>query len=96
MEDISEKRNAYVVGPDGLVLTPSNLPQTGRIRWAARRKAELIAAVSGGLLTMQQACQRYAISTEEFVVWERRYMRCGLKGLRVSVKNDDKMPAARN
>jgi|SRR5580700_7580276 hypothetical protein len=89
MNDTAEKRCGYVVGPDGLVLTPSNLPQAGRIRWVARRKAELIAAVSGGLITMQDACSRYAISTEEFMDWERRYMRRGLTGLRVSVRGDD-------
>jgi transposase-like protein len=89
MEDTAVKRCGYVVGPDGLVLTPSNLPQPGRIRWVARRKAELVAAVSGGLLSMQEACQRYAISTEEFTDWERRYMRRGLQGLRVSVRSDD-------
>ena len=68
-KDTAEKRCGYVVGPDGSILTPSNLPQAGRIRWVAQRKAELIAAVSGGLLTMQDACLRYAISTEEFTDW---------------------------
>ena len=88
-KDTAVKRCGYVVGPDGLVLTPSNLPPAGRIRWVARRKAELIAAVSGGLITMEEACRRYAISTEEFTDWERRYMRRGLTGLRVSVRGED-------
>ena len=87
MESTAEKRCGYVVGPDGSILTPSNLPQPGRIRWVAQRKAELIAAVSGGLLTMDDACLRYAISTEEFTDWERRYVQRGLGGLRVSVRD---------
>jgi Protein of unknown function (DUF1153) len=86
-EDTAVKRCGYVVGPDGQVLTPSSLPPSGRIRWVARRKAELIAAVSGGLLTMDEACRRYAISAEEFTDWERRYVRRGLSGLRVSVRD---------
>jgi len=93
MEDTAERRCGYVVGPDGSILTPSNLPQ-GRIRWVAQRKAELIAAVSGGLLTMQDACLRYAISTEEFTDWERRYVQRGLHGLRVSVRGADKTAAS--
>jgi hypothetical protein len=89
MDDTAVKNCGYVVGPDGLVLTPSNLPPPGKIRWVARRKAELIAAVAGGLITMQDACSRYAISPEEFTDWERRYMRRGLTGLRVSVRSGD-------
>ena len=86
MQDTAEKRCGYVIGPDGSILTPSNLPQ-GRVRWLAQRKAELIAAVSGGLLTMDDACLRYAISPEEFTDWERRYVRHGMDGLRVSVRH---------
>jgi hypothetical protein len=90
MESTAEKRCGYVVGPDGSILTPSNLPQPSRIRWVAQRKAELIAAVSGGLLTMDDACLRYAISTEEFTDWERRYVQRGMNGLRVSVRSGGK------
>jgi len=93
-KDTAVKRCGYVVGPDGQVLTPSNLPEPGRIRWVARRKAELIAAVGGGLLTMDDACRRYAISPEEFTDWERRYVRRGLGGLRVSVRDADKTTAS--
>jgi len=88
MEDVAEKRCSPIVGPDGQILTPSSLPLPGKIRWVARRKAELVAAVGGGLFTMQEACQRYAISVEEFTEWERRYVKRGLRGLRVSVRSD--------
>jgi len=81
-----EKDRGSVVGPDGTILTPSKLPPPGRIRWVAQRKAELVTAVSGGLLTMQEACRRYDISAEEFTEWERRYARHGLRGLHVSAR----------
>jgi hypothetical protein len=77
----AEKTN-YVLGPNGHVLTLPDLPQPGSIRWVARRKAELVVAVSGGLLTLDDACNRYGISLTEFLDWELKYARRGLKGLR--------------
>ena len=31
-----------------------------------RRKAEVVAAVSGGLLSVDEACERYSLTLEEF------------------------------
>jgi hypothetical protein len=75
-----------VLGPDGNVLTPVNLPPANTARWVARRKAEVIAAVHGGLLTMAEACNRYRLSSEEFLEWERHYKKHGLEGLRASIR----------
>lgn len=71
-----------VIGPDGDVLTSANLPSKDTKRWVPRRKAEVIAAVSGGLITLPDACTRYAISHEEFRAWVSAYERHGLPGLR--------------
>lgn len=76
----------HVIGPDGSILTLANLPSVHLKRWVARRKAEVIAAVKGGLLTMPQACARYSISSDEFLEWERHYESEGLEGLRASAK----------
>ena len=75
-----------VLGPGGNVLTPVNLPPATTVRWVARRKAEVIAAVHGGLLTMAEACSRYRLSSEEFLEWERHYKQHGLEGLRASTR----------
>ena len=75
-----------VVGPDGNVLTPLNLPPATTVRWVARRKAEVIAAVHGGLLSMAEACRRYNLSSEEFLEWERHYKQHGMEGLRASIR----------
>lgn len=56
----------------------------GISRWVTRRKAEVVAAVRGGLLTLKDACQKYNLSEEEFGCWERLYDRHGSKGLRVT------------
>ena len=75
-----------VLGPDGNVLTPVNLPPANTVRWVARRKAEVIAAVHGGLLTMAEACNRYRLSADEFLEWERHFKKHGLEGLRASIR----------
>ncbi|USI71421.1 CtrA inhibitor SciP [Sphingomonas morindae] len=77
-------RPAQVIGPLGEPLTIENLPPANTHRWVVRRKAEVVAAVNGGLLTVDEACQRYGLSLEEFVGWQRAVDRAGLKGLRVT------------
>ncbi|MAT34013.1 MAG: hypothetical protein CMK06_02530 [Ponticaulis sp.] len=73
-----------VPGPDGRPITLQDLPDPGISRWVTRRKAEVVAAVRGGLLTLKDACQKYNLSEEEFGCWERLYDRHGSKGLRVT------------
>jgi hypothetical protein len=73
-----------VKGPDGQNLTLSDLPAPGISRWVTRRKAEVVAAVAGGLLTRKDACERYLLTEEEFEGWERLYSRHGSKGLRTT------------
>ena len=79
-------KTSHVIGPDGSVLTPANLPPAHLGRWVARHKAEVIAAVHGGLLTLPEACARYEISNDEFLEWERHYKAQGLAGLRAGAK----------
>jgi hypothetical protein len=62
------------------------LPPTDTVRWVARRKAEVVAAVHSGMLSMGEACQRYKLSAEEFLEWERHYKQGGLTGLKVSAR----------
>jgi hypothetical protein len=52
-------RVKYVIGPDGSPLTIADLPPRDTRRWVIRRKAEVVAAVRGGLLSLEEACQRY-------------------------------------
>lgn len=77
-----------VIGPEGWVLTLADLPPPDTLRWVARRKAQVIAAVHGGLLTLEHALRRYALSHEEFLEWERHYESEGIMGLRVSARQN--------
>jgi hypothetical protein len=75
---------SVVIGPDGRSLTMADLPPAGTTRWVIRRKAEVVAAVDGGLLTLDEARERYSLSLEEFMVWEAVLHRHGLAGLRAT------------
>lgn len=77
-------RPAQVIGPLGEPLTLESLPPANTARWVARRKAEVVAAVLGGLLTVDEACKRYSLSIEEFVSWQGTVDRSGMRGLRVT------------
>jgi hypothetical protein len=77
-------RPAQVIGPLGEPLTLDSLPSPDTQRWVVRRKAEVVAAVSGGLLSVDEACKRYTISLEEFTSWQRAVERSGMPGLRVT------------
>lgn len=74
----------YVIGPDGSPLTVADLPAPGNQRWVIRRKAEVVAAVRGGLLSLEEACARYALTVEEFLGWQLSIDRHGLAGLRTT------------
>jgi hypothetical protein len=54
------------------------------VRWVIRRKAEVVAAVRNGLIGMDEACERYRLSVEEFLNWERLVNAHGLRGLRIT------------
>jgi len=82
MQDAEEQSVSEVVGPCGERLTKENLPPRDTSRWVARRKAEVVAAVNGGLLSVRDACSRYDLSLEELVSWQRAVDRDGLPGLR--------------
>lgn len=77
-------RPAQVIGPLGEPLTLDSLPPPSTSRWVVRRKAEVVAAVNGGLLSVDEACTRYSLTVEEFATWQRAIDRSGMPGLRVT------------
>lgn len=84
MTDAHRPRVKYVIGPDGSPLTIADLPPPSTKRWVIRRKAEVVAAVRGGLLSLEEACQRYTLTTEEFLSWQFSIDQHGLAGLRTT------------
>src|ERR1700752_4693227 len=84
MTDAHRPRVKYVIGPDGSPLTIADLPSVATRRWVIRRKAEVVAAVRGGLLSLEEACRRYALTVEEFLSWQASIDEHGLAGLRTT------------
>ncbi len=72
------------IGPTGKSLTVDNLPPADTKRWVIRRKAEVVAAVRNGLIGLDEACERYRLSAEEFLNWEQLIAAHGLRGLQVT------------
>ena len=77
-------RVRHVTGLDGSPLCITDLPQPNTKRWVVSRKAIVVAAVRGGLLSIDEACQRYRLTIDEFLNWQRLIERHGLPGLRAT------------
>ncbi|HYM02493.1 MAG TPA: DUF1153 domain-containing protein [Stellaceae bacterium] len=74
-----------LVGP---IASLDSLPPPDTKRWVIRRKAEVVAAVRAGVISLEDACRRYTLSIEEFLSWQRLVESHGLPGLRVTRLQD--------
>jgi hypothetical protein len=73
-----------VIGPAGEPLTVDDLPPPETRRWVIRRKAEVVTGVRNGLISLEDACNRYKLSAEEFLSWQRLIDQHGMRGLRTT------------
>jgi len=55
---------------DGSIMTRADLPEPETRRWVASRKAAVVRAVDGGLLTFDEAKDLYGLSDEELSAWQ--------------------------
>src|SRR5690348_18241565 len=76
-----------------MILNERPPPETKR--WVIRRKAIVVSAVRSGILTLEEACERYKLSLEEFLSWQRLIDSHGLAGLRVTRLQDYRGQRAR-
>jgi hypothetical protein len=87
---IAQPTIKHVIGPDGRHsrdgrhLTLADLPSADTKRWVIRRKAAVVAAVRGGLLSLEEACSRYRLSSDEVMCWQHCIDHFGLAGLRTT------------
>jgi Protein of unknown function (DUF1153) len=84
MAELQRPKVKYVIGPDGSPLTVADLPPPTTKRWVIRRKAEVVAAVRGGLISLEEACGRYTLTVDEFLSWQMSIDQHGLAGLRTT------------
>lgn len=63
---------------------PIDLPPANTRRWVVRRKAAVVAAVRLGMITLEEACDRYSLTVDEFLSWQRLVEQHGIPGLRAT------------
>ena len=77
---------------DGTVLTLADLP-SGTERWVARRKATVVQAIGHGLLTRDEAIERYGLTEEELDSWITTASRLGPAALKVKAIRKNRLEA---
>ena len=70
--------------PDGTVMTRADLPAPNTRRWVASRKAAVVRAFEGGLLSGDEACKMYSLSEEELGAWHLAVERHGENALKAT------------
>ena len=61
-----------------------DLPPPDTKRWVMRRKESVVYAVQAKIMSLDDACERFGISLEEFESWQRFIQRHGIGGDRVT------------
>ena len=70
--------------PDGTVMTRADLPDPNTRRWVASRKAAVVRAISGGLISSEEALSAYDLSEEELSNWHAVVERHGESALKAT------------
>lgn len=78
MNEPHRPRVKYVIGADGRPLTIADLPKPATKRWTLDKKADVVSAVRGGLLSSEDACARYALTAQDLLDWTEQTDRPGL------------------
>lgn len=81
--NLAQKKETFSTN-DLPILTKADLPAPSTKRWVASRKAQVVYAVQNGIISLTDACERYALSVEEFLGWQRSIERNGIAGLRTT------------
>ena len=96
MLEYHNSRPLTVIGPLGRVMRREDLPPPDTTRWVASRKAQVVAAVDSGMLTIEQVLRRYNLTLEELTGWQHAMARAGVSGLRVAWVQQDRAERRRH
>lgn len=78
------KNSGQHVLPHGTPMSVNDLPSPETKRWVSRRKAEVLAGIRSGLITIEEACERYMLSVEELLSWQHQLDKYGVRGLKAT------------
>ncbi|HSK41650.1 MAG TPA: DUF1153 domain-containing protein [Arenibaculum sp.] len=93
MTRTSNDAPGLLAGKGSKRMTEADLPPPDTKRWVMRRKAEVVAGVRSGLISLEEACRRYTLSVEEFLSWQRLIDSHGVRGLRATRLQDYRTPS---
>lgn len=62
---------------------PGNLPSP-HARWTSKRKLQVMEAVRSGQVPLESVLERYAMSEQEFRIWQQSVDKFGVHGLKVT------------
>ncbi|WP_226893263.1 CtrA inhibitor SciP [Nisaea sediminum] len=74
----------------------AGLPPANTKRWVVSRKAQVVRAVEDGTITLEQACERYSLSHEEFSNWRELIKVHGTRALRATRIQDYRRASRRH
>lgn len=69
---------------DGTIMTRADLPPANTRRWVISRKAAIVRALEGGLITREEIQAKWGIGEEELSEWKQAFDRYGIEALRVT------------
>jgi len=58
-----------------MALEDLDLPSSDPVHWSPFRKDSLVYAVGNGTISLDEACERYQLSSEEFLGWQAVMLR---------------------
>ena len=67
---MQDGRPKAVRGPNGETITLADIPVGNPKRWLPTMKARVIAAIDGGLISMDDAWRKYRLSRREYEYWK--------------------------
>ena len=73
-----------------MVNVSASLPPMHTKRWVASRKAAVIAAVRDGRLSLDDACELYALTADELLSWRSAFDYAGQPGLQIRRLQDNR------
>ncbi|MCX7565340.1 DUF1153 domain-containing protein [Sulfitobacter sp. F26169L] len=77
---------------DGSVMTYADLPPAATRRWVASRKAAVVRGVVYGLISKDDALERYSLSDDEFIEWVRAVSNHGESALKATMVQKYRQP----
>lgn len=72
MMPTSQEYKRYIIGPDGAPITRDDLPKNAAAEWDGDAKKLMVAAVEGGLISLEACCLDYDLTVDDFLAMQRR------------------------